>query len=155
MATSAGATNGSARQCSAETFGQINIPQEHLERILDVDRAAGFLSTQVRGWLLLRNSRLGPQERAAILSGTGGDTILSKVAEKLLSQWSDHDLAFYSKGRKGPDRRAGAAHGVIEANDDEELPPGDDLWPENGNADGAYGNDSIYYNTRSAHPGRG
>ena len=52
------------------------------------------------GWLLLRNSRLGPQERAATLSATCGDTSYSKVSEKLRSQWSDADLAQHDRHGK-------------------------------------------------------
>ena len=68
--------------------------------------------------LSLRNSRLGPQERAAMLSATSGDSSFNKETEKLRSQWSDADLAQHDQlgksinhggDRKGHDRRHGNA----------------------------------------------
>ena len=114
-------------------------------------QADGFLPTQVRGWLLLRNSRLWPQERAAILSATFGDTSFSKVSEKLRSQWSDSDLAVHDRRgkslnhdghRKGHDRRHGNTHPVDLSDETcEETSP---KQPPN-TPDGAFGNDGVYY----------
>ena len=60
--------------------GMTDVARSHLAPIDPHDVPDGFLPTQVRGWLLLRNSRLGPQERAAILSATCGDRSYSKVS---------------------------------------------------------------------------
>ena len=114
----------------------------HLEPTDPHHVSEGFLPTQVRGWLLLRNSRLGPQERAAILSAAYGDTGFSKVFEKLRSQWSDSDLAVHDRRgksmnhdghRKGHDRRHGKAHQMDLSDEDgeqtsHEQPPDTRRW---------------------------
>ena len=115
------ATHGTAWQPPDSSWGTIDIPQDHIAKVEAVDKPDGFLPTQVRGWLLLRSSRLGPQERAAILSGTAGDTTFSKVAEKLRSQWSDSDLVHCDKNRKGFDRRQGAANAAIGGEDEDDV----------------------------------
>ena len=66
-----------------DEFGNINIARTHLVPIDAHDVPDGFLPTQDRGWLLLRNWRLGPQERAAILSATSGDASYSKVNREI------------------------------------------------------------------------
>ena len=55
-------------------FGLVGIPRLHLALIDPHDVHDGFLPTHVCGWLLHRISKLGPQERTAILSATCGDT---------------------------------------------------------------------------------
>ena len=57
----------------------------------------------MRGWLLLRNLKLGAQGRAAILSATSDETSFRDVSEKLGSLRSDADLALYD--RQGPQKR--------------------------------------------------
>ena len=58
---------------------------------------------KVRDWLLVRLSGLGPQERAATLSATSGETSFSDVSEKLRTRWSDAHLPLYGRhgARKG------------------------------------------------------
>ena len=111
----------------------MHIPRSHLAPTDPHDVSDGFLPTQVRGWLLLRNSRLGPQEFAAILSATYGDTSFSKASEMLRSQWSNPDLAVHDRRRKslnhdghskGHDRKHGNAHLVdLSDEDGEEKSP--------------------------------
>ena len=103
------------------------------------------------GWLQLRNSRLGPQERAATLSATCGDTSYSKVSEKLRSQWSDADLAQHDRhgqsrshdgNRKSHDRRLGSANLVDLSEVDDERSTHEQLseFP-----DGVFGSDDVYH----------
>ena len=57
-----------------DEFGMIKIPRLILAPINPHDVLDGFLPTQVRGWLLLRNSRLDPP-------ATCGDTTYNEVSE--------------------------------------------------------------------------
>ena len=76
---------------------------------------------QVRGWLLHRNSRLGPQESAAVLSATRGES-----------------------ARKARERYHGNAHNVKGSDDDGDdmRKPQDQLGVTH---DGAYGSDDVHY----------
>ena len=73
--------------------------------------------SETRGW--------DPQERAAILSATGGDTTCSKVSGQLRLQWNDADLSQQDRhgksrnqdgNRKSHDRRMGNAH-IVDLSD--------------------------------------
>ena len=126
------------------THGTVGIPRSHIHVVDPHDVPGGLLPIHVRGWLLLRNSRLGPQERAAILSATSGETSFSNVSEKLRSQWSGADLASCDRhgARKGLGRRHGNAHHDIGSDDD-----GDDMTnsqDQSGEShDGPFGSDDV------------
>ena len=126
--------------------GTVDTPRSHIPVVDPHDVPGGFSPTQVRGWLLLRNSRLGPQERAAILSATSGQTSFSNVSEKLRSPWSDADLAMHDRhsARTGHERRHGGAHHVNGGDDDgdDTRKPQDQLGESH---DGAYSSDDVNY----------
>ena len=61
----------------------VDLPRSQVPVVDPHDVPDGFLPTEVRGWLLLRKTKLGLQERAAILSATSGETRVSDVSEKL------------------------------------------------------------------------
>ena len=90
--------------------------------------------------------RLGPQNRAAIISATQGALNFSKVAEKLRSQWSKADLQAFDKSTKGREDKAFGT-GFDGSEDDPEGNP--EVLPEklDNDDDGAYGDDGIHYST--------
>ena len=111
----------------------------------------GFNRQKVRGWLLLRNTSLGPQDRAAILSATCGDTSYSKLSGKMRSQRKDADLAqhdWHGRSRshdgncKSHDRRLGHAS-LVDLSDVDDAGPTHDQ--PTGLLDGAFGGDGVYY----------
>ena len=128
----------------------IKIPRSHLAPIDPHNVPDGFLPTQVRGWLLLRNSRLGPQERAAILSATCGGKSYSNVSVKLTPQWSDAGLAQHDRhgksrshdgNRKSQDRRLGHAK-LVDLRDVDDEGSTHELLAES--TDEAFGGDGVY-----------
>ena len=113
--SAAARTNCPCQVCDVTTKKTLVRHEEHSELSCPNHRSscdvpAGFLPTPVRGWLLLRNSRLGTRERATVLSATIG---------KLRSQWSDADLATYDRHstQKGHERRYGNARDVNGSDD--------------------------------------
>ena len=96
------------------------------------------------GWLLLRNSKLRPQERTTVLSSTSGETSFRDISEKLRSQWNGEHLA--TCGRHGAriahERRHGSEHRVDGSDDHDDevrMPPNQ----PGESHDGAHGSDDA------------
>ena len=72
----------------------------------------GFLPTEVRGWLLLRNAGLTYSERATVIASTQGNLEFATIFRALRQQYPPRDLGKIDeqRGRKG--RGKGTAHEI-------------------------------------------
>ena len=112
------------RRCNDE-HGTLHMSTSHVTIVDPHDVSDGISPTQVRGCFPLRNSRLGPQERAVFSRPLADETSFSDVPAKLRSQWSDADLALYDRhgARKRHARRHGNAYHGNGSDDDS-----DEMW---------------------------
>ena len=70
----------------------------------------GFLPTEVRGWLLLRNSGLSHTERAAVIASTSGVLRFEMIYRALRSQFPPKDLRQHDQRRQASGKRYPTAH---------------------------------------------
>ena len=98
------------------------------------DKEEGFLPTELRGWLLLRNSGLDAGQRANVLGATRGELKFEVIYKQLRAQWGPQELTKLDQSRKG------RAYGM-ELNDAIYDEGEEEDW------DGAYGDDEVWYTT--------
>ena len=83
----------------------------------------GFLPTEVRGWLLLRNSGLTYTERATVIASTQGKLEFSTIFRALRQQYPPRDLSKIddqrSRGKRGGKGSIHAVSGVGRESEDE------------------------------------
>ena len=87
----------------------------------------GFLPTEVRGWLLLRNSGLTYTERATVIASTQGKLEFSTIFRALRQQYPPRDLPKIDEQRSRG-KRGGRVHAVYGLGSDSE----DESGGENG-----------------------
>ena len=87
----------------------------------------GFLPSEVRGWLLLRNSGLSHTERSAVIASTSGILQFPVIYRALRAQFPPRDLRQRDSRKQGPNPRHGGkggrwanAHAFEEAEWDED-----------------------------------
>ena len=91
----------------------------------------GFLPTEVRGWLLLRNSGLTYTERATVIASTQGKLEFSTIFRALRQQYPPRDLSKIdesrSRGKRGGKGSIHAVAGLESESEDESGPDEGDL----------------------------
>ena len=131
--SSASSYNSSKSRKSGNLQGKPTKPDDD-EPFKDED---GFLPTEVRGWLLLRNAGLTYTERATVIASTQGNLAFAVIFRALRQQYPPRDLGKIDeqRGKRNKGKGKGGLNLINDDDDEYSEEQGKFLEDEDGEAD--------------------